>query len=61
MEAPLKALRGRTHSYGPAGTPVVVTFHPAYLLRNPADKRRAWEDLRLVLRLLEEAGERASA
>jgi DNA polymerase len=61
VEAPLKALRGRTHSYGPAGTPVVVTFHPAYLLRNPADKRRAWEDLRLVLRLLEEAGERAGA
>lgn len=59
VEAPLKTLRGRTHSYGPTGTPLVVTFHPAYLLRNPADKRRAWEDLRLVLRLLEEAGERA--
>lgn len=37
------ALRGKLHDYH--GVPVIVTYHPAYLLRNPADKARAWEDL----------------
>jgi DNA polymerase len=60
VEAPLKALRGRAHVYGPARTPVVVTYHPAYLLRNPVDKRRAWEDLRAALRVIEDAGERTA-
>jgi DNA polymerase len=48
IEAPLKALRGRIHPYGPLRVPVVVTYHPAYLLRNPADKRRAWEDMEVA-------------
>lgn len=42
-ELPLARLRGQKLSYH--GTPLVVTYHPAYLLRNPADKRKAWEDL----------------
>ena len=42
-EASIASLRGRLHSF--AGTPVVVTYHPAYLLRTPTDKARAWEDL----------------
>ncbi len=42
-EASLASLRGRVHDY--RGTPVVVTYHPAYLLRNLSDKARAWEDL----------------
>jgi len=53
IEAPLKALRGRRHVCGAAATPVVVTYHPAYLLRNPVDKRRAWEDLQLARATLE--------
>ncbi|MCU0935058.1 MAG: uracil-DNA glycosylase [Gammaproteobacteria bacterium] len=60
VEAPLKALRGRTHVYGPSRTPVIVTYHPAYLLRNPVDKRRAWEDLRAALRVPEEPVERSA-
>lgn len=44
---PIGKLRGRIHSY--REVPVVVTYHPAYLLRNPADKARAWEDLCLAL------------
>jgi uracil-DNA glycosylase len=44
-------LRGRVHRLGE--TPVVVTYHPAYLLRNPVDKARAWEDLCLALEVLE--------
>ena len=52
-ERPLTRLRGRVHSLG--GIPLVVTYHPAYLLRSPAQKALAWEDWRrirdLVLRL----------
>jgi uracil-DNA glycosylase len=44
---PIGKLRGRIHRY--QETPVVVTYHPAYLLRNPADKARAWDDLCLAL------------
>ena len=43
---PLKALRGRWHQY--RGIPVRVTYHPAYLLRTPRDKRLAWDDLKAV-------------
>jgi uracil-DNA glycosylase len=45
-EAPLARLRGQRLSY--RGTPLVVTFHPAYLLRSPGEKRRAWDDLCLA-------------
>lgn len=43
---PIGKLRGRVHSY--RGVPLVVTYHPAYLLRNLSDKARAWEDLCLA-------------
>jgi uracil-DNA glycosylase len=42
-EATIASLRGRTHQL--RGTPLIVTYHPAYLLRTLADKARAWEDL----------------
>ena len=45
-EEPIGRLRGRVHRYH--GVPLVVTYHPAYLLRNPPDKARAWEDLCLA-------------
>jgi uracil-DNA glycosylase len=45
-EAPLGRLRGSVHRY--REVPLVVTYHPAYLLRNPQDKARAWEDLCLA-------------
>jgi DNA polymerase len=38
-------MRGRLYSFGPRATPVVVTYHPAYLLRSPGEKRKAWSDL----------------
>lgn len=44
---PIGRLRGRVHRY--QGRPLVVTYHPAYLLRNPRDKARAWEDLCLTM------------
>ncbi|MDE2303947.1 MAG: uracil-DNA glycosylase [Gammaproteobacteria bacterium] len=47
-DEPLARLRGRVHRYGPDARPLVVTYHPAYLLRSPADKRKAWDDLRFA-------------
>ena len=47
---PISSLRGKTHDY--QGIPVLCTFHPAYLLRNPAEKRKAWEDLKKLRALL---------
>jgi uracil-DNA glycosylase family 4 len=47
-DAPLARLRGKLHSFGEAATPLVATYHPAYLLRTPADKRKAWEDLKFA-------------
>ncbi len=44
-------LRGRVHHHPDTGTPVIVTYHPAYLLRQPAEKRKAWEDLKLAMRV----------
>jgi len=43
---PIGRLRGRVHRYH--GVALVVTYHPAYLLRNPQDKARAWDDLCLA-------------
>jgi len=47
-DLPLGRLRGKVHHFGELNTPLVVTYHPAYLLRNPADKRKAWEDLKFA-------------
>ncbi len=44
---PIGRLRGQVHRYHEV--PLIVTYHPAYLLRNPLDKARAWDDLRLAL------------
>jgi len=44
---PVSALRGTVHRY--AELPLIVTYHPAYLLRTPADKRKAWADLCLAM------------
>ena len=48
-DAPLARLRGRIHHYGPARIPLVVTYHPAYLLRSPREKRKVWDDLCFAL------------
>jgi uracil-DNA glycosylase len=49
---PISRIRGRLADYG--GIPVMPTWHPAYLLRNPAAKRDVWEDMKVVRRLLDE-------
>jgi uracil-DNA glycosylase len=45
-DATVTSMRGKLHDY--CGIPVIVTYHPAYLLRNLADKAKAWEDLCLA-------------
>ena len=44
-DEPLGKLRGRVHQYGADNIPLVATYHPAYLLRSPEQKAKAWEDL----------------
>jgi uracil-DNA glycosylase len=44
----LAGMRGRVHEFGGLKTPLIVTYHPAYLLRKPEDKRKAWEDLKFA-------------
>ena len=58
---PLGRLRGEWHAYGPLETPLLATYHPAYLLRTPADKRKAWHDLKQIRARLRQAGAAAEA
>jgi DNA polymerase len=51
--APLARLRGQVYRYGAFATPLVVTYHPAYLLRSPGEKRKAWVDLKFARSVLE--------
>jgi uracil-DNA glycosylase len=51
-DTPIGKLRGQLHHFGRAQTPLVVTYHPAYLLRSPGEKRKAWEDLKFARRVL---------
>ena len=50
VDATIASLRGRVHRY--QGVPLIVTYHPAYLLRNLPDKAKAWEDLLLARRTM---------
>jgi len=53
IREPMGKLRGRWHTHG--DTPLMITYHPSYLLRNqsPGEKRKVWEDMLLVLEKLE--------
>lgn len=51
-DAPLSKLRGPLQAYGAARTPVLISYHPAYLLRSPGEKAKSWVDLKRVHQLL---------
>jgi uracil-DNA glycosylase len=51
-EEPIGRLRGQIHTY--EGRPVVVTYHPAYLLRSPYAVRTAWQDFQLLRQVIDE-------
>jgi len=48
-EVPIGIMRGKLYHYGEEDIPVVVTYHPAYLLRSPKEKRKSWQDLQLAV------------
>ena len=48
-------LRGRVHRLDPGDVPLIVTYHPAYLLRRPQEKAKSWQDLQSAWRLLNDA------
>jgi uracil-DNA glycosylase len=58
-DEPIGRLRGRVHQY--QGVPLVVTYHPAYLLRTLADKAKAWEDLCLAAQVAEQGATHEAA
>jgi len=47
-DTPIGRLRGQVHRFGARATPLIVTYHPAYLLRSPGEKRKAWVDLKFA-------------
>ena len=51
-DSPIGRLRGKVYHYGASRTPLVMTYHPAYLLRSPLAKATAWQDLCMVKDLL---------
>lgn len=55
VETPIGKMRGKQYQYG--DTPVVVTYHPAYLLRKPSEKAKSWDDLRLAMSIIHAADE----
>lgn len=57
----LAQLRGQVHRIGPRETPLIVTYHPAYLLRSPGEKRKAWEDLKFARQIFAELPGRSAS
>ena len=51
-DTPIGKMRGQSYQWGPDATPLMVTYHPAYLLRNPGEKAKSWEDLKRIHRFL---------
>ncbi len=53
-QTPIGKLRGEVHQFRDTGIQLIATYHPAYLLRSPLEKRKSWQDLQLALRTLRE-------
>ncbi|MCG8378083.1 MAG: uracil-DNA glycosylase [Proteobacteria bacterium] len=54
VDTPIGKMRGNVYQYPDSDLPVVVTYHPAYLLRSPREKRKSWEDLKVAMRIYRE-------
>jgi uracil-DNA glycosylase family 4 len=57
----LARLRGKVHTLESTQSPVIVTYHPAYLLRSPAEKRKTWQDLQFAQQFVAQATAASSA
>ncbi|MEJ2094228.1 MAG: uracil-DNA glycosylase [Gammaproteobacteria bacterium] len=53
-DIPIGRMRGQRYQYADTGIPVVVSYHPAYLLRSPREKRKAWQDLQTAQQIYRE-------
>ena len=51
VDTPIGRMRGQIYEYPGSNIPVVVTYHPAYLLRSPREKRKSWQDLQLAMQI----------
>lgn len=56
-KSPLNQLRGKPHTLPGSQLPLLVSYHPSYLLRNPQQKAMAWEDLKTLRRLIQHAAD----
>ena len=54
VDTPIGRMRGHRFEYPGTQIPVVVTYHPAYLLRSPREKRKSWQDLQLAMQIYKE-------
>lgn len=54
VDTPIGRMRGKQYTLPHADIPVVVTYHPAYLLRSPRQKQKAWQDLQLAMKIFRE-------
>lgn len=51
VSTPIGKMRGQSYTFPGTQIPVIVTYHPAYLLRSPGEKRKSWEDLKAAVQL----------
>ncbi len=51
VDTPIGKMRGNQYQYPNSELPVIVTYHPAYLLRSPREKRKVWEDLKIAMQI----------
>ena len=54
VDTPIRKMRGQCYEYPEPRIPVVVTYHPAYLLRSPRAKQKSWQDLQLAMKIYKE-------
>ncbi len=54
VDTPIGQMRGKRYEYPHGNVPVVLTYHPAYLLRSPKEKRKAWQDLQYAKKIYQE-------
>jgi len=54
-DSPVGRMRGQVHSLNDGQVPVIVTYHPAYLLRSPSQKQKVWQDLCLARQIVNES------
>ena len=54
VDTSIGRMRGQVYEYPGSNIPVVVTYHPAYLLRSPKEKRKSWQDLQMAMQIYKE-------